>query len=295
MIWCVTLNPALDVSYRLSGDLAPGAINLANAMDAQLGGKGNNVARTVRALGEPVAAVQILGGAIGLELFRRAQDLDISIVSEVIPDDSRVCITVISPAGAVTELRPPGPTVDPRVADALLDQLASQLALNDWVTLSGSLPQGLGADTYARWVERLNPLCAGIIVDTSGAPLKLALAAGPAAIVPNRSEFAAVGGNLRADKTHVVITDGAQGVEWLAADGNRRYFQAPPVSVVNPVGAGDAFLGGLVWALASQKLSFGEAVAQAMGVAGASVEMLGVAQFDRARSMQLTAQIREGL
>lgn len=294
MIWCVTLNPALDVTYRLPRDLAWGAINLADAMDAQLGGKGNNVARTVRALGAPVTVVEILGGTIGFELARRAESLGMAVLAEEVAEDSRVCLTLASMDGSVTELRPPGPTVDISSADALLVKLQERVGPQDWVTISGSLPRGLPADTYARWVECLRPCVAGVIVDASGPPLEQAVFAGPSAIVPNRAEYEAAAPHLRPGETEVVVTDGDKGVAWQAARGDWRRWQAPAVSVVNPVGAGDSFLGALVVALAGGA-SYEEAIPRAMAVASASVETLGVALFNPERAAELLGQIREVL
>lgn len=292
MIWCVTLNPALDVTYRLPVELSLDAVNLADAMDARLGGKGNNVARVVKTLGAPVTAVEILGGSVGEALAHNARAQGIDILSESTQEDSRICLTLIGSHGSVTELRPPGPLVKEGTAEKLLDSLASRVGPDDWVTISGSLPRGLAADTYGRWVRALKSCVAGVIVDASGAALLGAVVEGPAAIVPNRSEYEAVGAALAPGVTEVIVTDGDKGVEWRRAAGGVHRWRAPRVEALNPVGAGDTFLGALVVQLQTGR-PWPEAIPAAMACASASVETLGVASFEPARAHELLGQIEE--
>jgi len=293
MIWCVTLNPALDVTYQLSGTLRVGQVNIAASMDAQLGGKGNNVARVVRQWGASVTAVAILGGVVGQELAQRARDMEIPVLSRVVEEDSRICLTLVGDGQSITELRPPGPPVPPDEAHRLLQELLSQVQLNDWVTLSGSLPLGLEADTYGQWVRRLKGRVAGVIVDTSGRALESAVREAPSAIVPNRDEHQALAAYPALAATEVIVTEGEDGVHWYTSSGEVRQWPAPKVSVVNPVGAGDTFLGALVVQLA-QGAKYSRAIPWAMATASASVETLGVAVFYPERVRELLSEIEEG-
>jgi fructose-1-phosphate kinase PfkB-like protein len=293
MIWCVTLNPSLDVTYRLAEDLLPGSVGLAQEMEAQLGGKGNNVARVVHQLGGAVTMVEILGGHVGLELSHRAAQLGIPMLSVEVEQDSRICVTIVGTAsGALTELRAPGPFVNSRWSDRLLRQLCDAVSPADWVTISGSLPPGLPADTYAVWVSALKGRVAGIIVDAAGEALREAVQAAPTAIVPNRSEYEGVGTLLGRGQTEVIVTEGKDGVHWYARSGEVRGWQAPKVKVVNSVGAGDTFLGALTAQLAAG-VAMGRAIPRAIATASASVETLGVAVFDVSRIEALLQDIKE--
>jgi 1-phosphofructokinase len=60
----------------------------------------------------------------------------------------------------------------------------------DWVVLSGSLPPGMPMDAYATMTRRAQAAGAAVLLDTSGAPLKAALATGPRLVKPNRQELA---------------------------------------------------------------------------------------------------------
>lgn len=293
MIWCVSLNPALDVSYRFAGAILPGSINLAQEMDAQLGGKGNNVARIVQALGQPVTAVAILGGAVGGALLAQAKSFGIPLLPRFVADNSRVCLTLVSENRTVTEVRPPGPHTTVDVADKLLADLLDKASENDWVTISGSLPPGLGDDTYAKWVSALRRRVAGVIVDSSGPVLRKAALAGPTAITPNQLEYEGIRCDIPGGLVDVVVTNGAEGAAWYPNKGRARRWRAPLISsVVNTVGAGDAFLGGLVAGLA-QGQAWGDALPEAIAVASASVETLAVATFIPERVRELRRQVKE--
>src|SRR4051794_41932982 len=63
MIVTVTLNLALDVTYRVPR-LTPGATHRVT-VDQRAGGKGVNVARVLRALGEDAAVCGFAGGGTG--------------------------------------------------------------------------------------------------------------------------------------------------------------------------------------------------------------------------------------
>src|SRR5690242_5692 len=64
MILVVCLNPALDVTYHVPGVDWSG-VNRPRQVRAGPGGKGINVARTLRALGRDAAVVGLAGGVTG--------------------------------------------------------------------------------------------------------------------------------------------------------------------------------------------------------------------------------------
>ena len=72
MIVTVTLNAALDVTYRLDR-LRPGGTNRVASVTERAGGKGVNVARVLSARGRQVRVAGLAGGASG-EMLRA--DLD---------------------------------------------------------------------------------------------------------------------------------------------------------------------------------------------------------------------------
>ncbi len=293
MIWCVSLNPALDVVLEMAEPLVAGRVHRAEFMEARLGGKGNNVARIIKALGGNAAVVGIYGGAVGQSLVSLAEEEGLPLIGEWVPDDSRICMTVVDGTDHITEIRPPGPVVDYHAVCRLLDRIRSQVGPEDWVTLSGSLPPGVPDNTYARWIEILSPSIRGVLVDTSGRALQESLRVNPAAVVPNAEEYAAIqkeGGP--AGSTQIIVTQGDRGLTWFDTSGHRRSWVPAAVDVRNTVGAGDAFLGGLVTQL-DKGVEWEQAIPWGMAVATASVETLGVADVDPARVPIIYQKIME--
>ncbi|MBE3573697.1 MAG: 1-phosphofructokinase, partial [Moorella humiferrea] len=64
MITTVTVNTAIDKTYIVE-NFSPGGIFRVQRVMAQAGGKGLNVARVVKALGEEVVATGFIGGHNG--------------------------------------------------------------------------------------------------------------------------------------------------------------------------------------------------------------------------------------
>jgi 1-phosphofructokinase len=159
-----------------------------------------------------------------------------------------------------------------------------------WV-FCGSLPPGAPVDAYARLMAQVTGQGARVLLDTSGPPLQAGIAARPYGIKPNTEEAAeALGQAVDGDAGHlhaacalaglgipvVCLTRGAAGLV-LAWQGEIVSAQPPDVRAASPVGAGDATLAGLIWAL-QDECDAEEAArrATACGTAAAMQEGTGV-------------------
>ena len=170
---------------------------------------------------------------------------------------------------------------------------------------------GAPADFYADLVTALQARGAAAILDTSEMALRLGLAARPAGIKPNSEEAAqALGQAVTSDEEHVVavrrladllspatppapiicLTRGAAGL-LLVSGGELVMAEPPPVAARSPVGAGDATLAGLLWAL-SEGCDATETARRAVacGTATAMQEGTGVGQ--RASVDELRPRVR---
>lgn len=262
----VTANAAVDTLYQLDR-LERGAINRVSATVAGPGGKGNNVARVLATLGHDVRATGFVGGHSGefIQAALRALGIEPDFVDAA--GESRVCLTLVeAETGTVTEIREPGFAVPPAAAARLLDRVVAAGRDADAVVVSGSLPPGLAADFYGRLLAALRPGPAFVALDAGGEALRLGLAGRPDLITPNAAEMAdligasgapppteamiafalreLIGGTLGAD-ARVLLTLGGSGAVLISSGGALRS-APPPVSVVNPVGSGDALLAGFL-------------------------------------------------
>ena len=90
----------------------------------------------------------------------------------------------------------------------------------------------------------------------------------------------------------VVVTAGSAGLAWATAGGSGR-LPGQPVAVRNPIGAGDAFMGGLVARL-EQGTPFADAVAWGMATSCAAIEQWSPGGASGDRVDHFHAQIGDG-
>lgn len=291
MIVTLTLNPVLDHTLTVPS-IRLDRVLRATRTRLDWGGKGFNVSRTLNALGMQSLAMGLVGGATGQMLEQGLVDLGITTDLVRISGQTRTNVVIIDTnAERQLKVNEAGPTVQPGELAALYDRIQEMLCPGDLWILSGSLPPGAPPDTYARLIDLVHDGGAKVLLDTSGEPLRLGCAAHPFLVKPNVVEAEEVIGNpirVGADALESVQWFLEQGIEWVAlslgADGlylassNEIVRAIPPqVRVRNSVGAGDAMLAGVAWALV-QALPL-EEVARwgvAAGTAAAMEEGVGI-------------------
>lgn len=264
MILTITLNPAVDISYKLD-NLLLDTVNRVEDVSKTAGGKGLNVARVLQQLGEDVAASGFLGGSLGD--FIRTQLAVIGIQDFFVPIDgeTRNCIAVIH-EGKQTEILETGPVISVGEAALFLDKFTEYAEQVEIVTLSGSLPKGLPTDFYVELVKICNQYDTQVLLDSNGAILTALVASEhkPYLIKPNEEELADLLGQTSLDETQIMealestlFTDIPWVVVTLGADGaivknNKTLYRAkaPKVKAVNPVGSGDSVIAGFAAGIA---------------------------------------------
>lgn len=275
MILTVTLNAALDVTYRV-GLLEAGETHRVDDVRSQAGGKGVNVARVLHALGHDVMITGLAGGPTGAAV--RAELAAAGLAETLVPiaGDTRRTVTVVDDREA-TGFHEPGPRVS--LAEwanflAVYEELADRASV---VVLSGSLPPGLPEDAYVQLIL-LTPT-ARTIVDTSGPPLAAAVTAHPDVIKPNRYELLSGTGiyrpreaavRLRSEGARAVVASlGEGGLLALTPDGDWSARLEVPLQG-NPTGAGDACVAALAAGLAAGT-PWEELLVDAVALAAAAV------------------------
>lgn len=308
----ITCNAAVDITYRLDR-LALGEINRVVQVLPVPGGKGNNVARVLAALGQPVFATGFAGGHQGrfIEEGLRAAGVEPFFVD--IAGESRVCLTIVEQNGRTTEIREPGATLQPSDGERLLSRVATLATFLRVASISGSLPPGVDDQLYARLIKRLRNARKYVALDSSGAALRSGLAAGPNLIKPNAEELAdlldgdpgdALIPRVRAevierfmpDDGAVLLSRGSAGATLIKRDGAWSA-TPPPIDVVNTVGSGDALLAGFLAAhVAGGSPQEALAAAVATGTAAALQAAVGTIDprdVERLRPRVLVAAIEQ--
>ena len=305
MIYTVTLNPALDRTLTVPS-LRLGEVNRARSVRLDLSGKGINVSRALRLLGVPSRIIAFVGGGTGRAIRDGLAADGFETICVEVADETRQNITVVdAAAGVLTKINEPGAAVSPADLAAMATLIERSAAASDLWVFSGSLPPGAPSDLYARLITLVQARGGRAFLDSSGEALRQGLAARPYAIKPNSEEAGEVLGRpVVSDTDHVAalrwfqdngsqlvcLTRGARGIV-LALDGVPRtgaplLAAPPPIAAASPIGAGDATLAGLVWAVrdgcdpvetAQRAVACGTAAAMQEGTGvgeRASVEML---------------------
>jgi 1-phosphofructokinase family hexose kinase len=290
VILTVTLNPALDLTYQVEA-LVAHTTHRVREVAEHPGGKGLNVARVLHALGEPVLATGLLGGATGNrvgELIDRS-GLPASFVP--IGAGTRRTVAVVD-TGNATNFSEPGPAVAAGEWEAFQEHYDRQLGAATVAVLSGSLPPGLPTGAYATLVAMARARGVRVILDASGTALRLGARARPDLVKPNESELAALGPPERVlalGPRAAVVSRGAAGL--LAVTGAGRWQAAPPERVRgNPTGAGDACVAALARGL-RDGAGWPELLADAVALSAAAVAAPVAGAADLATYRRLRSRV----
>ncbi|MGC0204581.1 MULTISPECIES: 1-phosphofructokinase family hexose kinase [Streptomyces] len=300
MILTVTLNTALDITYRV-GSLRPHASHRVSEVTERPGGKGVNVARVLAALGHEVTVTGFTGGATGRVVQEKLAEVP-RVADALVPVSGatrRTIAVVDERTGDTTQLNEPGPVITPAEWSAFQEAYADLLHGVLAVALCGSLPPGVPVGAYAGLVRTARAAGVPVLLDTSGEPLRRGVAARPDIIKPNADELAELTGSyepLRATQDArrrgagaVVASLGPEGL--LAATREGRWRATPPAPVRgNPTGAGDSAVAGLLSGLADH-LPWPDRLTRATALATATVSAPAAGEFDRGLYEELLEKV----
>ena len=122
MIITVTLNAAIDKSLSVP-NFRLGRRHRTVEQRTMAGGKGVNIARTLKALGQPVIATGFAGGATGTHIVEQLTEESILNDFVRIREESRTNTSVLDPTtGEQTEINERGPSVSEREVELFARQ-----------------------------------------------------------------------------------------------------------------------------------------------------------------------------
>lgn len=307
MILTVTLNVALDRTVAVP---RMGLGNRHRVVDSRTtaGGKGVNIARALRRLGEPVIATGMAAGPTG----QRIQEL--LSADQVLHDfvevrgNARTNLSIIDPtSGVQTEINERGPQVTEDDLARFSERLLYLAKGADTCVIAGSLPPGLPIDAYADLIAQLGDAGLTTVLDTDGEPMRAGLRGGPHVVAPNVAEAeevvgyefsepedltAALGGLVEMGAREAIVTTESGCVGLVGKGSERQCLRAEiePLAPVASIGSGDAFVAGYV---SARRRGGDPAECLAYGVAcGAeSTQHLGAGTVDHAEVEKLRAGV----
>jgi 6-phosphofructokinase 2 len=262
----LTANPAIDVSTSVSRVLPIRKLRCKTAR-RDPGGGGINVARVIRRLGGAVTAIYPAGGVTGQLLRRLVEGEALQSMAIEVTQETREDFTVTEEeTGQQYRFVLPGSPLSEREWNNCLKALTDLSEAPSFVVASGSLPPGVPEDFYSNAAKITKNWNSKMVLDSVGRPLASALQEGVYLIKPNLGELQELVHASLPDQTAwldasrsiikrgwakiVALTLGHQGALLVTSEAAFRAC-TPKVQVVSAVGAGDSFLGGMVWSLAS--------------------------------------------
>jgi 1-phosphofructokinase len=254
MILSVCPNPSVDCTIELD-TLKTGGLNRVENKVITYAGKALNVAVGVARLGGDSFATGFMFDGNGKMFVHALDDERVKNTFVWSKGNARTNYKIVDKRSMMTEINDKGEMVSVDKQERLIE-LSSKLAEDCSVAvMSGSLPQGVNDNYYARLVKAM-PKNVKVFVDTEGDKLIQAIEQGVFLVKPNLAELeAVVKSNLKnkqemvsacaklIDKgaENVLLSLGQQGA--ILTNGQKSYFaKTANVAVNSTVGAGDSML-----------------------------------------------------
>ena len=307
MIITVTLNSAIDRTLEVP-NFRIGRRHRSVAQTTMPGGKGVNVARVLKNLGQPVIATGFAGGQTGTRIVEGLTSESVLNDFVRISEESRTNTSIVDPTtGDQTEVNEPGPSVTAQELELFVDKLLYLAQGAQVCIFAGSVPRGVEPDIYARLVRDLRAMGVETYVDCDGEPLRQAVRAEPAVVSPNVLEAEELVGHefnddedraiavremVQLGAEEAVMTTSAGCVAHVNVDGAPRLYRlsVEPRPVRSAVGSGDAFLAGLVAARYAGQTPE-ESLRFAVACGAESTEHFGAGTLDPNRVERVMAEV----
>lgn len=298
MILTITMNPAIDIHYRMDS-FEVNSISRTNQPLKTPGGKGLNVSRVLCQLGSSVMASGVLGGDNGLWIKEQLKNYKLEDHFTSINSNTRECLAIITPE-TQTEILGNGTDVSEEELEIFLDRYKTLLGKSSLVCISGSLPLGIPKDFYATLIHKANKKKVPVILDTSGTSLKEAITASPFLIKPNKEELASlINKPLKSDADiidaakvlqsqgaqNILISLGAKGAIFIGE--NTYKVSIPSINLLNPVGSGDSSVAGFAYGIINS-YDIEECIRSSMacGISNAMNEETGYISLDELENIK---------
>jgi tagatose 6-phosphate kinase len=308
MILTITPNPALDYTVRLDA-FELGRRSKYRDPRIDPAGKGINVSRMVRRLGESTLALGFAAGLTG-DLLRQGLDRE-GVPHEFISVGglTRINVTLLTgPEGSATHVHGPGDGVSDADVRRLLDRVSATLPRARMLVYSGSAPPGFAPGVVAELVRLARRSGVRSMVDAEGDLLAAAVEANADLVKPNLAEAGEfLGRDLRGVDDAVaaareiasrgagaaVLTMRGEGAVGVSA-GRAWHVRTPREEVVRAIGAGDSFAAGLAVGLVrGADLADSLRLAAAAGTATALHSGTGLGTPEEVARLRERTEVRE--
>ncbi|MFP4199426.1 MAG: 1-phosphofructokinase [Halanaerobium sp.] len=266
MIKTLTLNPALDKtiiveSFRLN------QLNRIKKVHKDAGGKGINVSKMLKNMGESSTAAGFLGGAAGDYIKKELEKLEIETEFVKTAEETRTNTKMVDPVNnTFTDLNESGAHISAANIEELKRSLFADLKKGDILVLAGSVPTGVADDIYFQLISSAKESGVKTILDADGPLFREGIKAAPTLIKPNEHELSLhfkqefrdlktmirkAAGLLDTGIEMIMLSLGKEGAVFITA-AEKYKIEPLKLNVKSTVGAGDAMVAGLAYALENE-------------------------------------------
>ncbi len=286
----LNLNPGIDRVMYLSEPLKMGQLNRAAECMLSQGSKGANFSVALKRFGADIEYFSFTGGQFGeiCNSFIEKEDIKAHYVKSI--GGVRLNFKIVDSDGCYTEVNEKGAFVSEADIEKLLCLIEEQQF--DFLTLNGSLPNGVDVSVYAKIIERMKAQNIETILDCDGWALKQGIEAKPYLIKPNRTELCELAGvsdssiKTKADavticreifkkyRVNILCTLDIDGVFYIGDEGEFSH-EAIQTESKGFNGVGDTALAGFLYATIQRGFDIKTALKYSVSAASAKIKLQG--------------------
>ena len=302
------MNPAIDKSAQVN-QIEPDKKLRCQEPVFTPGGGGINVARAIHNLGGEAKAIYPAGGPTGDMLEQLLEKENIHQYRVKTKNWTRENVSIIEETtNNQYRFEMPGAPLNEHETAQSLETFLKESQAADFLVASGSLPEGVPDDFYAKLAKKTQGTHPKLIIDTSGQSLKKLKGSGVFLLKPNLREFREFTGlkilseedQKQAGRELVnngtcevlVLSLGPDGVLLVTHDFQIR-FRSPKVAVKSRIGAGDSTVAGIVLGL-TQDMDLKEAVMFGISCGASTVMSPGNELCQKSEVERIFNQMKEG-
>lgn len=261
MIQTVTINPSLDRYYDIDHIVLDGLHRVKEVRDMP-GGKGINMSRVLNELHMDSCAYGFIGGHTGDELSKLCKSMNTQLIR--IANSTRINHKFRDLQDfAITEFNESGPEINEKEFRILEHCLSRDIFEGDICMLGGSACKGLGDDVYVKLMENVRHRGGKVLVSCDMPWIKPAIEQLPDVVKLNIGELTRLAGKSFDNNEEIlaymrewihkgismfIVSMGEEGAIFATA---KEAYYAEKIDIVckNDVGAGDAMLAGICYAM----------------------------------------------
>ena len=287
MIYTLTLSPSIDY-YLILDELKKGRINRSQTEYIRIGGKGINVSKVLKELEVESIPVLLTAGFTKDKIIEDLENHKFNYHSIEVNGINRINVKI--QAKEETAINTNGLFISDYHINQIVDYF-NILTKNDYLVISGSIPNGVRRDVYEYIISKLDYENINIIVDAEKDLLLNTLKYKPFLVKPNKEELEQLCNKklksideiynegcklIKLGAKNVIISLGDMGLLYISSNLEKVYLNSIDVNIISTVGAGDSLIAGFIAGHSSNK-EINECLKLGLACATATVESMYLA------------------